>query len=332
MRQEAFHMPGWPSFAQRALFRLNYPDELQDEVLHAFVDQWSGFNEAALLRALRAGAGEQRSIAMRMIAEARIPQGPDALAAFLTSPDRAERWDSAWNLSEFHDARALPVLATMLTEGLPSSHEYLSRLGQLETREFLRMAAAHALGAAGDVTYVSALRRALQLVIDLEAGFPFLPSPAPGDDSPEADVWHSAGYDGALSAAHMYQRDLVYGLGQLGALGALTDLDTSALDRIDAEQLAREKYPVDPARVARRIEEWQMRLLAAYLLYVRHAMPVAANVRGYPMEDLAIPLGQQLQVVFGMSDADCERCMGIFRRGMMIGIVQQFHHEQSGLP
>lgn len=173
-------------------------------------------------------------------------QAADALARYLTHPSPRARWSSAIWLGWLHDARALPNLAHMLTEYLPPyTVSYPDGYGffyedwrSLLIPLILRVWRANYAGSGaseGESTETDAawlvgmLRQALLAVLALEET---LPRPQGPEQEYFVGEARCTGQE-ALRAyfAHRrpwidYQHQIVYGLGRLGAFGALLGVPT----------------------------------------------------------------------------------------------------------
>lgn len=173
-------------------------------------------------------------------------QAADALARYLTHPSPRACWSSAIWLGWLHDARALPNLAHMLTEYLPPhTVSYPDGYGffyedwrSLLIPLILRVWRANYAGSsasegestgAGAAWLVGTLRQALLGVVALEEA---LPRPQGPEQEYFVGEVRCTGQE-ALQQYHTdrkpwidYQHQIVYGLGRLGAFGALVGVPT----------------------------------------------------------------------------------------------------------
>ena len=64
----------WPDFVKRGLEML-YGEYQSDQEMKEFIARWGGFDREALVRALAEGHGEDRLLAICLIAESGLPRG-----------------------------------------------------------------------------------------------------------------------------------------------------------------------------------------------------------------------------------------------------------------
>lgn len=159
----------------------------------------------------------------------------DQLLPFLNSPDAQARWVAAIALAEMHEALALPALARMLVEFLPPNVPRDRYGGVISFFHDNRPRLPRMIWEWGPPGAASVLRRGVIAALEGEAAIPQPDSPRPlrryaGVDAAlvaaRAEAWFD--YDCARVWVIDLQHDLVYGLGRLNALGALTGLSVPA--------------------------------------------------------------------------------------------------------
>src|SRR5579884_4111154 len=228
-------MTKWPEYVVEALISLDYPPQMHDDVLRPFIERWGGVDLASLVRAVERGEGEDRELAMRMLAESREQEAIPAFRSVLRSPVRLDRWRAAQRLAEVGDPEVLPILGELLFEGLPEPSDYPATCIAPKTVdiEVIRAFLPDFLGATGDTSFAPTLRRALVAAVHLEVGMGPEPSgDQDGPPDPQAEGWTMADW-----VVTRYQLACVFALGRLRALGSLAGLALSDLPDAD-ERLA----------------------------------------------------------------------------------------------
>lgn len=202
----------WPRFVVDAMQVLSYPywEEGGDEPVVEFERHWGGLDTESILRATREASGDELILAVVLLAKSGDPATADELTRLQAYPkERDVRWWSALLLAELEDKRARPALEVMLTENLPTPETFSeppARNEEAHERLLKRARAAHFLGQLGGPLTIVLLRRTLERTVALEGVLPV-----------EIESF-------ILNWLHQYQSALVTSLGQLGALGALTNL------------------------------------------------------------------------------------------------------------
>jgi hypothetical protein len=88
----------------------------------AFAQRWGNFDLATYKQVLTAGQGDDRCVALYLIAFSQPSQAHDLLLPFLNSSSVKERVSSALLLGELGEEQAVPILCTLLTEFLPTQN------------------------------------------------------------------------------------------------------------------------------------------------------------------------------------------------------------------
>jgi hypothetical protein len=186
-------MDEYPRYVTEAFGSIYVGGEYR-EPLEIFASRWGGLDLDVFRRALREGEEDDRVLALLAIGSTMTPEAQSQLLPFLESRVPMERWASALWLGRMHDERALPVLQTMLVEGL----------GPLWLAWYLdfvhRSDIAYLLGEWGPASVVPWLRQAFQVALEVE------------------QIWPTN------QLLYHYQDALTYALGQRGAFGALVGL------------------------------------------------------------------------------------------------------------
>jgi hypothetical protein len=190
-------------------FRTVYYGGQSDREQVAFVQRWGGLSEDAFTQALASGTREEKAVAILSLGKAQTAQLDALLDIYVKSQEPMERWPAALVLGERHDARAFPVLLSLLDEYLPPQVLPLERDGGLYN--FWRLKTVALLSEWGHDDVIPVFRRALITAWTLEQA----------EQSEIKHVWHP------------YQDALTYALGRLEAFGALTNIiiPTSHLHR-----------------------------------------------------------------------------------------------------
>jgi hypothetical protein len=230
------------------------------------------------------------------------PDAADELARLQWYPKQRDvRWWSALLLAELEDKRARPALEIVLTEDLPTPEAFSDLHIQSEEaheRILQRANAAYFLGQLGGSATIVLLRRALERAAGLEGVLPI-------------EVGHFI-----LDRLHAYQSALVTALGQLGALGALTNLQVPDPAVWVAHHPAPEAPAEPPPPLATR-PGWHLALLCIDLVmgYLRpHFDPKLLYGRGGSFSFEAVPelreeLAVQLHCIFGWEATTVENAL-----------------------
>lgn len=198
----------------------------------AFVERWGDVDEGALLRALQEGTEDDRLFALFAVGYMGSEETLAHLVPLLEGDNALERWAAATCLAQHGEKRAIPVLCTMLTEFLPETlSDYLAADSPFEDQ---RSYASTLLGGCEDVSVVPALCHALQRVARLLAQSGSSASESAWEDraasggAPDDEVRLGAeavhSYAAMLDNLIEYRDDIIFALGRLGAVGALTGL------------------------------------------------------------------------------------------------------------
>ncbi len=107
-----------PSYADAA-FTDVYSEGADDNVCEAFASAWGGLDLAAFQRAFAHGQGDDRIVAIFALGATATPQITESLLSLLThSSWRMERFASALCLGRMNEQQALPLIETLLLDGL----------------------------------------------------------------------------------------------------------------------------------------------------------------------------------------------------------------------
>jgi hypothetical protein len=212
-------MARWPTYVSYALDALLNASPYDEEVARRFRQHWGGWEADHLLRALTEGEEHDRLFAIFCLGQLGLPQ--DELASYLIPLLRSERplerWAAAKELGNAGRAEALAVLHAMLTDYLAPATQYTRSGGKREWfYDAWRFSAARLVGELGQEASAPFVRAALVQVLGLRTATVGVAGPTDGDSLLlKADVnnWVA------------YIRELVYVLGRLGALGALTGIE-----------------------------------------------------------------------------------------------------------
>ncbi len=169
-----------------------------EEYIHLFAERWGGLGLDAFARALREGSPRDQQVAAFALGRTGSRWARDLLLPFLSYEVPEVRWAAALMLGEMREEVAFSALIRMLQEFLPSSP--LSDSWFAFTLPYV----ASLLGSWGKEEAVSALRDTLAKLWQIEQEI--------GEQEDFQTWWH-------------VEDALVYALGQLGVLDALTGLN-----------------------------------------------------------------------------------------------------------
>ena len=212
----------WPRYVDVALSRVECPEEYAEAYIQAYLQRWGDVEPDTLKRVVDGGSSEDRLFAIFALGAAGTVLTRETLLPLLESPMVLDRWASAICLGEIGEEQAILTLCTMLTEFLPTT------MSEYETCEqdpvhfryaVLRMYAPNILYELGSSVAIPALRQGLQHTVKLEA---ILSAQAVKTTEMFSPVLNSS-----LNVLRHYQDTLAFALGRLGALGALTGVQTS---------------------------------------------------------------------------------------------------------
>ncbi len=149
-----------------------------EKYISAFTLRWGGIDDKALIHALTHGGGDDKLFAVQGLGYELTDEKTALLLPLLDSPILLERWATAICLARGNDQRALPVLCTMLTDGLPRRlDEFLSN--GLSIYDEWRQTAPLLLADLGNAAAIPNLREAmLQLVEVISQGGAFVEADA----------------------------------------------------------------------------------------------------------------------------------------------------------
>ena len=200
-------MPEWPAYVTYAFSapRVISTEEWIQEDIEAFQERWGGVDLVTFAHVLHHGKGDDQVVAAFAVGYTRSAWARDLLLPFLQSDDPGVRWAAALSLGEMKDERARPVLIQMLLEFLPPPYTPLGEVGP-DWFEIEHLQVAHLLGRWGDHALIPTLRETLMRVWQAERDAP-------------ADINHAS-----IDHGRLYQDELAYALGQLGAFDVLTGL------------------------------------------------------------------------------------------------------------
>lgn len=191
-------------------------DESTEHYVQEYVQRWGRVEPDAFEHAVLEGEGHDVLFGIFALGSPvyrDMPHVRQLLYRELECPIPLQRWASAMVLGECGDKRALRVLCAMLTEFLPERVEdvWIPQQGVFEE---WRINAPRLLGALGEPLAIPALRLALLRIAHLLKQETFAPEDAidPLQGLPEK------------ATLVVYEDEIVYALGRLGAFGALVNL------------------------------------------------------------------------------------------------------------
>ncbi len=200
--------PEYVSYAFNAIRVISTEEWLQEDI-ESFTQRWGGVDLSTFARVLHQAQGDDQMVAAFALGHTRSAWAKDLLLPFLQSDDPGVRWAAALSLGDMKEERAQPVLVQMLHEFLPPPYTPLGEAGP-DWFEIEHLHVAHLLGRWGDVALIPIVRETLVRVWQVER------------DAPE-NINEVGTQD-----LRLYQDELAYALGQLGAFNALTGLDALA--------------------------------------------------------------------------------------------------------
>jgi hypothetical protein len=290
-------MPQWPMYVYMAADSMGFQYDEPDGVaaIEAFATRWGGFDADAMVRAAQRAEGDDWFFAIELLITSAAPHARDVAVTFLDSPDPLKRWYNALYLGVLEDKRAVPILCAMLTEFLPSPQTYQKQRQQQWHYEDVRDSAAYILGRIGDPACIPSLRHALQAVIQVERG-----QTKPPNGTPEMETIH---YQNSIRALRRYQDRIVYALGRLGSLGALTGL-----------QGGEERIPL-----------WRIHLIMGHQ-HGRYALATMGAFEDEPA--LVADITDILEQQFGLAATEHEHDMRLYERKMLFMLKSMYQAEQ----
>lgn len=193
--------------AARALYLLCYDDEIEiDAYLGRFISRYGSLSHESAIAALVHTDSFDRAFSIFLLGMSEHPLWRSHVLSFLASDDPWEQWPSALCLGAVKDPAAFPVMCALLTAHLPSHPNYWEAGSGylLVWRPYI----ARLLGEWGRLEAVAPLRQALDTVLGLSE-----------------ESWYSLDLGD-------FTDEVVFALGRLQALGALTGL-RAPIARID---------------------------------------------------------------------------------------------------
>jgi hypothetical protein len=260
-------MEGMPPHVSDAFGMLLYANPTRRaRFADRFLRTWGGFDPPNLARALHEGEGADRLFALLALDGLDRAESNDTLIPFLRSTEPLERWASAIGLGRKRLEPAIPVLIAMLTEFLPPDAEYQQSWLYWNWRPLIP----GLLADWGRRDAIGPLRQALQAVLRIELEVP--EPPAGSTRVSDREDWRQ------------YEDRIVYALGRLGALGALTGLEHAEA----------------------RLEIWRVHLVMGYL-HGRYKITRVRLWEAHP--DLHAEVSRILDHCFGLTVQERERSL-----------------------
>ncbi len=102
----------------RAFVCMYWEDATNKTYYEAFANHWGGLELEHMRQAFETGEGEEKVLAIFALGLTATAEVADLLAPLLHQAQRMERWASAICLGLMKDARAFPVLESLLLDGL----------------------------------------------------------------------------------------------------------------------------------------------------------------------------------------------------------------------
>ncbi|WIG58921.1 MAG: hypothetical protein OJF49_001668 [Ktedonobacterales bacterium] len=297
---------------------LDYGEHDMEEQLERLHSRWGSPDVPTLMRMHHEAEGNDRLFALFALGCRRIPQARDYLASLMESSDVAERQACRIALAHAGDKRAVQPLMELLGEFLPGEPPYDDWREQLAS--FLESWQADIpglLGRLGDPVAAPALRRALQATIAVTGSYSF---------NPEAILFRGEIVDfdnmtaqdnelltvaSELQVLLGYQDGLVYALGQLGAVGALTGV-----------------APAHPERAtdrARTLALWTVHLLMGYL---HERYPVVEEQWWQDLPELRADLDHFLERLYGLDLETRNAYLQLYEREKLLQIGNRSRSER----
>ncbi|HUY78237.1 MAG TPA: hypothetical protein VMV29_15790 [Ktedonobacterales bacterium] len=321
------------------------PNAYQSLTYEALGDDWTPLLVVALLGLVtsRLAPDDERREAARTL-----------LAPLLTGAHAPRRWVAALAMGALRDEQAFPVLLAILTELTPLPHT----LDDPRVRRFsiftnplltaIRYATTALLWRWGDPLLVApAFRAALIEALRVERE---IPRPAPEDERmpverdtrsiPPSDgpwrfgerwtrKWLLHRYDSAQEPWLAYQEMLLYGLGRLGAFGALVGLEVmpGAYGRYGAHLFQHWDRSFSPL-----VEDVATTPITRWVFQVQIVMGALGREVGEVVEEalgifsfserptLAKAVEEGLAHGFGLDSAQCQRCMECYEH---VGLLNE---------
>jgi PBS lyase HEAT-like repeat len=260
----------------------------------AFSKCWQGLEAEGLLRAMSMANGDDWFFAIRFLFASGFTIASEEAVLRLTSADRLTRWYSALYLGRLKDQRRIPALEEMLATPFPSLGEYFAiRLTEWRYEE-AKYGAAYTLGELGEPSCAPSVRKALINTLRTEQGRP----PEPPDQLDKV-IWSCT-----VRYLQDYEHELVYGLGRLGAFGALWGVDV----------------PED------RLATWRIHLIMGSL----HGQYRLADVIFF--RDAPAPLlsrvSDSLRDIFGIAPADQDSDLRAYEQSLLGHVADMYYAEE----
>jgi HEAT repeat protein len=265
---------------------LGEDDKARQNLMATFATTWGGYSEDALIHAIDQGSGIDLVLAALALGDLGTPNARERLIPLLTSQQPVARWASALELGKMREERSLPTLFTMLTEFLPPDPEYITTWLYWHWRPLVPQL----LGAWGQKSAVVPLREALLVARQLEL------ATIAGSYEPNRA---SAPEDWAR-----YQGEIIYALGRLGTLGALTGIQN-----------------VDPARTW-----WRVHLIMGSL-HGRHLITSMLLWNDHP--SLHEQVEGVLKYTFGLNQHERDEALEHYQAEKAFEIWSRYEQEQE---
>jgi hypothetical protein len=199
-------LPEYVDLAFAAVYGAGY----QERDREAFRERWDGLGLETFERVLKEGTGNDKVVAIAALGYAKAPQTRKLLFPLLQSPIRMERWESAIALGRLREEQALPVLHQCLQEARSAPSEVEAFNDENTWLDSSRTEISLLLGDWGQIPSIPVLRSAIKETWEWEQRFL---ADLPADRELVM-----------LAPWEVYEYELAYALGQLGAFGALTGL------------------------------------------------------------------------------------------------------------
>ena len=204
-------MPEWPEYVEYAFNAIQVisTEEWLREDIESVTQRWGSVDLSTFARVLQQAQGDDQMVAAFAVGHTHSAWARDLLLPFLQNDDPGVRWAAALSLGEMKEERARPILVRMLHEFLPPPYTPLYEAGP-DWFEIKHLHVAHLFGRWGDAALIPTLCETLAWVWQVERDAP--------DDINEVGMHH----------LRLYQDELAYALGLLGAFDALTGLNVPA--------------------------------------------------------------------------------------------------------
>lgn len=353
-------MDDLPPQIQGALWTWDYATPDEDLLLQRFLARWDSWGEDTLLRALNATDDvpdpAHRSVewpreddlerefahflSLYALGWLGTPHARDALAARLESPSLETCWASALALGLSRDSRAVGCLQRMLTEAYPVSQgdsvrqappatwsESIGSVIEAALEAPVSMptrddAAVSDLGYFDDRSGRRALAVALLAEWNLVASIPALRAALIGALAVENKSFQLGVFAFHGSWTGFYEPRLVYGLGELGAVGALT-----GVAGIEGT-IPRNAGNMDTGTQGR-LAMWRVHL-ALGSLHAHERLTSDTNTLQPPSlwaysPQLRSEADQQLERLFGLEVAEREHDLEAYDHDLISTHIWQYH-------